>query len=88
MLKGEQKDHLGYPPYKKDAQGPKNSRNGYSKKTLKTSSGPLEINVHRDSDSTFEPKAVAKCQTLHPDLENRFWHLSFLTLQILFLLII
>ena len=71
MLKGEQEDHLGYPPYKKGAEDPKNSRNGYSKKTLKTSSGPLEINVPRDRDGTFEPKAVARYQTVHPDLENR-----------------
>lgn len=71
MLKGEQEEHLGYSPYRKGAEGPANSRNGYSKKTLKTSSGPIEVNVPRDREGTFEPKAIEKYQTVHPELERR-----------------
>jgi putative transposase len=71
ILKGEQEDHLGYEPYKKGCTGPTNSRNGYSKKNLKTSQGPIEIAVPRDRDGSFDPKFVQKYQTTDPDLERR-----------------
>ncbi len=71
VLKAEQDVHLGYEPYRKGANGTPNSRNGYSKKTLKTSSGPVEIVVPRDRDGSFEPQFVQKHQTIDPDLERR-----------------
>lgn len=71
MLKGEQEAHLGYEPHKKPKGAPPNSRNGYSKKTLKTPDGELKIDVPRDRDGTFEPKFVEKYQTIDPDLERR-----------------
>ena len=71
VLKAEQDVHLGYEPYKKGSDGPVNSRNGYSKKTLKTSSGPVDIAVPRDRDGSFEPQFVQKHQTMDPDLERR-----------------
>jgi transposase-like protein len=71
ILKGEQEAHLGYEPYKKGAKGPKNSRNGYSSKRVKTSSGEVAIDVPRDRDGTFEPKFIAKHQSFDPDLEKR-----------------
>jgi putative transposase len=39
-----------------------NSRNGHREKTVLTDSGPVEISVPRDRDSSFEPKIVAKRQ--------------------------
>lgn len=71
ILKAEQEDHLGYEPYQKPDKSQKNSRNGYSKKTLKTSSGPMELNIPRDRDGTFEPKLIEKYQTFDPDLEKK-----------------
>lgn len=71
ILRAEQEAHLGYEPYQKQDKGQKNSRNGYSKKTLKTASGPLEIEVPRDRAGSFEPKFVKKHQTFDPDLEKR-----------------
>ena len=71
VLKAEQDVHLGYEPYKKAEDGPTNSRNGYSKKKLKTSSGPIEISVPRDREGTFEPQIVQKHQRIDPDLERR-----------------
>lgn len=71
ILKAEQEAHLGYEPYQKPEGGPENSRNGYSKKRFKTSSGPVEIEIPRDRHGTFEPKLVAKHQTFDPDLEKR-----------------
>lgn len=71
ILKGEQSEHLGYEPYKKGPKAPSNSRNGYSKKRVKTASGPLEIAVPRDRDGEFEPHFIQKYQTIDPDLERR-----------------
>lgn len=71
ILKGEQEAHLGYEPYKKGSKSPENSRNGYSSKTLKTSSGEVEIEIPRDRKGSFEPQFIAKHQSFDPDLESR-----------------
>jgi transposase-like protein len=71
ILKAEQEAHLGYEPYQKGDKPQENSRNGYSKKRIKTSSGPVEIEVPRDRDGTFAPIFIEKHQTFDPDLERR-----------------
>jgi transposase-like protein len=71
VLKAEQEVHLGYEPYQKGEGGPANSRNGYSKKTLKTAAGPVEIAVPRDREGTFSPQFVQRHQTTDPDLERK-----------------
>jgi transposase-like protein len=48
ILKAEQEHHLGYPAGEKADERRANSRNGYSKKTLKTASGDVEIEIPRD----------------------------------------
>jgi len=53
ILKAEQENHLGYEPYRKEGRSADNSRNGSSKKTLKTSSGEVEIEVPRDRKGTL-----------------------------------
>lgn len=71
ILKAEQEAHLGYEPYQKGKKSPKNSRNGYSSKTLKTASGEVEVEIPRDREGTFEPEFVKKHQSFDPDLERR-----------------
>lgn len=71
ILKAEQEAHLGYEPYQKKNQSQKNSRNGYSKKNLQTSSGPVEIDIPRDREGSFDPQFVKKHQSFDPDLERR-----------------
>lgn len=71
ILKGEQEAHLGYEPYRKTDESQENSRNGYFKKTVKTSAGPVDINVPRDRKGTFDPQFIAKHQSFDPDLERR-----------------
>lgn len=71
ILKAEQEDHLGYEPYQKTQASKSNSRNGYSKKTVKTSAGPIELKIPRDRQGTFEPKLIEKYQTFDPDLEKK-----------------
>lgn len=71
ILKAEQEAHLGYEPHRKVDETQDNSRNGYSKKTVKTSAGPVDLNIPRDRKGTFDPQFIAKHQSFDPDLENR-----------------
>lgn len=71
MLQGELDAHLGY---KSNDKGPKetaNRRNGYSKKSVKTSFGKVPIEVPRDRDCTFEPVVVAKGEGDLSDIEAK-----------------
>ena len=71
-LEGELDDELGYTKYDYRNKEGENSRNGYSKKTLKTSFGEAEIKVPRDRDGEFEPQLVKKHQTtLTGDIEEK-----------------
>ena len=71
-LEGELDDELGYTKYDYRNKAGENSRNGYSKKTLKTSFGETEIRVPRDRDGEFEPQLVKKIQTtLTGDIEEK-----------------
>ena len=71
-LDGELDDKLGYTKYDYHNKKGENSRNGYSKKTLKTSFGETEIKVPRDRDGEFEPQLIKKHQrTLSGDIEEK-----------------
>ena len=71
-LEGELDDELGYTKYDYRNKDGENSRNGYSKKTLKTSFGETEIKVPRDRDGEFEPQLIKKNQTtLTGDIEEK-----------------
>jgi putative transposase len=61
-LEGELDDHLGYGKHDPAGRNGSNSRNGHRAKTVLTDTGPVEITVPRDRDSSFEPKIVAKRQ--------------------------
>jgi putative transposase len=61
-LEGEITDHLGYDKHDPAGRGTGNSRNGTRPKTVLTDVGPVEIDVPRDRDASFEPKIVAKRQ--------------------------
>jgi len=61
-LEGELDDHLGYGKHDPEGRDGGNSRNGHRAKTVLTETGPAEIPVPRDRDSSFEPKIVAKRQ--------------------------
>ena len=60
MLQGEMNNHLGYETNDKGIKQTENRRNGYTKKTLKTSHGEVEIESPRDRDGSFEPVLVPK----------------------------
>lgn len=68
MLEGELDGHLGYD--KHDHSTNSNTRNGYSKKQIKTSYGSSEINVPRDRHSSFSPQLVPKRKSMVEGIEN------------------
>ena len=61
-LEGELDDHLGYGKNDPAGRDGGNSRNGHRAKTVLTDTGPVDISVPRDRDSSFEPKIIAKRQ--------------------------
>lgn len=71
-LESELDEELGYEPYDIKNKTTDNSRNGHSKKTLRTSMGKVEIDVPRDRNGDFEPKLLPKNQTsISQDMENK-----------------
>ena len=60
-LNEEMAKHLGHEKHQKK-QG-SNTRNGYSKKTVISDDGELELAIPRDRESRFEPQLVKKHQT-------------------------
>jgi len=70
-LSAELTHHLGYE--KHDSKGNKtgNSRNGFSKKTLKGDFGELPLEVPRDRDSSFQPLIVEKGQTRFTGFDDK-----------------
>ena len=61
-LQAELTDHLGYEPNAAEGRGVENSRNGYGPKTLQSDTGPIQVEVPRDRNSSFEPQLVKKRQ--------------------------
>ena len=61
-LDAEMSEHLGYEKHDPVGRGSGNSRNGTRAKTVLTEIGPVEIEVPRDIESTFEPQIVRKRQ--------------------------
>jgi putative transposase len=59
-LQTEMTEHLGYESGAPDGQGTGNSRNGKTRKTVSTISGPVELEVPRDRNGSFEPAIVPK----------------------------
>ena len=61
-LEVEMDEHLGYTKHDAAGRNGANSRNGTRSKTVITEVGPVDIDVPRDRDSTFEPATVKKRQ--------------------------
>ena len=61
-LEGEMDTHVGYGKHAAEGRDGGNSRNGTRTKTVITDVGPVDIEVPRDRDGTFEPQIVRKHQ--------------------------
>lgn len=70
-LEAEMDEALGYGKYNNMDKNNDNSRNGYSKKTVKTELGAVELNIPRDRNGDFEPKIVPKHQRSVNGIEDK-----------------
>src|SRR4051794_12061304 len=61
-LEAEMDEHLGYDKHAAAGRDGGNSRNGTRLKTVLTEIGPVEIEVPRDRDASFDPVIVRKRQ--------------------------
>src|SRR3954449_9935917 len=59
-LDAEMTEHLGYDKHDSAGRGSGNSRNGTRSKTVFTEIGQVELDVPRDTNSTFDPEVGLK----------------------------
>ena len=70
LLKAEIGEHLGYLKHDASGKNSGNSRNGSSRKTLKTNLGEVPLDVPRDRNATFDPIIVPKHQRMSQKIEH------------------
>ncbi|AUS97693.1 IS256 family transposase [Clostridium thermosuccinogenes] len=71
MLNSELDEELDYEKYDVQNKETDNSRNGYSKKTVRSEYGEIELDIPRDRNGEFEPQIVKKNQTEIKGIEGQ-----------------
>jgi len=71
MLEAELETTLGYAKHDIKHKQTTNSRNGYSKKTVRSEYGDIELKVPRDREGEFEPVIVKKNQSNVTGIEDQ-----------------
>jgi len=71
IFEAEMDTHLGYDKNSVDGNNTGNSRNGYSKKTIKTKFGETDLKIPRDRNADFEPNIIKKYETTSNQLEEQ-----------------
>lgn len=71
VLESELENELGYSRYDYKNKQTDNSRNGYSKKTVQSSQGEIELKIPRDRNGEFEPELVKKHQMDISGIEDK-----------------
>lgn len=74
ILEVEMGEHLGRDKYDRQTdidQDDRNYRNGYSKKTLRSSFGDVSLDVPRDRKAEFEPQIIKKYETVCNELDKK-----------------
>ncbi len=69
LLKAELDEHLDYEYGEKPLS--LNTRNGSSKKTVKSSYGNIDLSIPRDREGTFEPQSLRKYEKDISNIENQ-----------------
>jgi transposase-like protein len=69
-LDAEMSEHLGYQKHDPAGRDGGNSRNGYRAKTVLAEIGPVQIEVPRDGDGSFDPLIVRKRQRRLDDIDQ------------------
>lgn len=71
-LEAEMDNELGYSKYDWKNKEKNNSRNGHSKKRVKSRFGELDLNIPRDTNGEFKPEIVKKHERrVNPSIEDR-----------------
>ena len=71
MLQAELDEHLGYDKYSPAGHHSGNSRNGSSRKTVKSASlGDMVLNIPRDRNSEFSPQLIPKHSRMSDQIEE------------------
>ena len=70
-LEGEMTDHLGYEKHASEGRDGGNSRNGRTRKRVKTGDSEVDISVPRDRDGSFDPKLVPKGRRRLPGFDDK-----------------
>lgn len=70
-LEGEMTDHLGYEKHAPEGRDGGNSRNGRTRKRVKTGNDEVEIEVPRDRAGSFDPKLVPKGRRRLPGFDDK-----------------
>ncbi len=68
-LSVELDDHLGYRKHEQSSSD--NSRNGVTRKTVRTEEGQFELDTPRDRQGDFEPQLVKKHQTRFTSMDDK-----------------
>ena len=71
MLEAEMDQKLGYSKYDYQNKDTDDSRNGYSKKTVTSSFGEIDLDIPRDRKGEFEPQVIRKNQTDISNIEDQ-----------------
>lgn len=74
ILEVEMGEHLGRDKYDRQTdidQDDRNYRNGYSKKTLRSLFGDVDLDVPRDRKAEFEPQIIKKYETVCNELDKK-----------------
>ena len=71
MLEAEMDQKPGYSKYDYQNKDIDDSRNGYSKKTVTSSFGEIDLDIPRDRKGEFEPQVVRKNQTDISNIEDQ-----------------
>ena len=71
MLENELTTQLGYDKYEYSDDEKTNYRNGYSKKTVHSSNGDIQLNIPRDRNGEFEPVIVEKSSKDISNIEEK-----------------
>lgn len=71
VFEAEIEEHLGYSKHNVNGINSGNSRNGYSKKTIKSKLGETKLNIPRDRKGEYEPQIIKKYETSINGLEDQ-----------------
>lgn len=76
VMEGELEETLGYEKSERMSETgetvlSKNYRNGYSKKSVKTQLGKVDVNIPRDRNGEYEPKIIAKYERNASGMEEK-----------------